>query len=56
VLDPVYDALGVPFDPDTVGSVSTAGGPDDPERVIDALGMELAGPHDDVTRERIRDT
>jgi len=37
VLDPVYDALGVPFDPDSVGSVARAGGPADPERVGDAL-------------------
>lgn len=37
VLDPVYDALGVPFDPDSVGSVARAGGPDDPERVGDAI-------------------
>ncbi len=37
VLGPVYDELGVPFDPDTVGSVARAGGPTDPERVCDAL-------------------
>jgi lipoate-protein ligase A len=37
VLDPVYDALGVPFDLDSVGSVAHAGGPADPERVGDAL-------------------
>jgi lipoate-protein ligase A len=37
VLAPVYDALGVPFDPDSVGSVARAGGPADPERVGDAL-------------------
>jgi lipoate-protein ligase A len=36
-LAPVYDALGVPFDPDSVGSVALAGGPSDPERVKDAL-------------------
>ncbi len=37
VSDAVYDALGVPFDPETVGSVAAAGGPDDPERVARAL-------------------
>ena len=37
VSDPVYDALGVPFDAGTVGSVAAAGGPDDPERVARAL-------------------
>lgn len=33
ITDPVYDALGVPFDQRTVGSVAAAGGPSDPERV-----------------------
>ncbi len=37
VCEPVYDALGVPFDPDTVGSVADAGGPSDPEAVAGAL-------------------
>jgi len=37
VLAPVYDALGVPFDPDSVGSVAKAGGPSEPEAVIDAV-------------------
>lgn len=37
VLDAVYDALGVPFDPVSVGSVSTAGGPDDPAVVASAI-------------------
>ena len=37
VLGPVYDALGVPFDPKSVGSVATAGGPAEPERVARAL-------------------
>ncbi len=43
VLAPVYDALGVPFDPDTVGSVAAAGGPDDPAAVRDALTAGLVG-------------
>lgn len=37
VLDPIYDALGAPFDPDSVGSVEAAGGPGDPEAVVDAV-------------------
>ncbi len=37
VLEPVYDALGVPFDPNSVGSVASAGGPDDSQRVGDAI-------------------
>lgn len=37
VLAPVYRALDVPFDPSTVGSVATAGGPDDPAVVRQAV-------------------
>jgi lipoate-protein ligase A len=37
VLDAVYRALDVPFDPDSVGSVASAGGPRDPDRVREAL-------------------
>jgi lipoate-protein ligase A len=43
VLRPVYDALGVPFDPDSVGSVVQAGGPDDPEAVREALEAGFVG-------------
>jgi lipoate-protein ligase A len=43
VLEAVYDALGVPFDPTTVGSVAAAGGPDDPERVARAVESALVG-------------
>ena len=53
VLEPVYDALGLAFDPDSVGSVARAGGPDDPERVIEALADGLA---DDATVEWVRET
>ena len=41
VLDPVYDALGVAFDPDSVGSVARAGGATG--AVVDALEAELGG-------------
>ncbi|WP_049979929.1 lipoate--protein ligase family protein [Halolamina rubra] len=37
VLDPVYDALEVAFDPASVGSVAAAGGPSDPDAVARAL-------------------
>ena len=43
VLEPVYDALEVPFDPASVGSVEGAGGPGDPGVVADALGRAFAG-------------
>lgn len=41
VLEPVYGALELPFDGDTVGSVARAGGPSDSEAVIEALQAEL---------------
>lgn len=37
VLDPVYDALGEPFEPASVGSVQGAGGTADVERVVAAI-------------------
>ncbi|QRV16655.1 lipoate--protein ligase family protein [Haloterrigena salifodinae] len=37
VLESVYGALEVPFDPDTVGTVASAGGPSDPAVVRAAL-------------------
>ena len=54
VLAPVYDALGVPFDPGSVGSVARAGG--DPDPLADALVTELVGARRVAARERIRDT
>lgn len=54
VLSPVYDALGLPFDPTTVDSVAAAGGPAQPDAVaaavIDAYGGE------DATAERVRES
>ena len=41
VLADVYPALGVPFDPDSVGSVAASGG--DTERVRDELEAALVG-------------
>ncbi|QPV61812.1 lipoate--protein ligase family protein [Halosimplex litoreum] len=43
VLDPVYAALDVPFDPETVGSVGRAGGVSDPDAVVAAVESALVG-------------
>jgi lipoate-protein ligase A len=43
VLDPVYAALDVPFEPDSVGTVADAGGPDDPETVARAVERAFVG-------------
>jgi lipoate-protein ligase A len=42
-LEGVYGALGIPFDPATVGTVADAGGPSDPEVVRAALEDALVG-------------
>ncbi|MBO4247209.1 lipoate--protein ligase family protein [Halomicrobium sp. IBSBa] len=52
VLAPVYDALDVAFDPDSVGSVARAGGPSEPATVIDAVVETFADGHD-TTVERV---
>ncbi|WP_254765989.1 lipoyl protein ligase domain-containing protein [Salinilacihabitans rarus] len=52
VLDTVYAALDVPFDPDTVGSVAAAGGPADPARVREAVEAALVGDREAVV-ERV---
>jgi lipoate-protein ligase A len=54
VLEPVYAAFDVPFDPDAVGSVARAGGTADPDRVVDVVEAELVGDRD-VTVERVGD-
>ena len=43
VLSPVYKALSIPFDPDSVGSVARAGGPAAPEWVARAIEEALVG-------------
>lgn len=43
VLEPVYAALDVPFDPESVGTVADAGGPDDPEEVARAVERAFVG-------------
>jgi octanoyl-[GcvH]:protein N-octanoyltransferase len=45
VLEPVYDALDVPFDPDTVGSIERAGGEVDPVAIIMRIEDALVGDH-----------
>jgi lipoate-protein ligase A len=55
VTEPVYDALGVPFDPESVGSVASAGGPDDPDAVARAVEAAFVeGPWGDGEREVVR--
>ncbi|WIV68351.1 lipoate--protein ligase family protein [Natrialbaceae archaeon AArc-T1-2] len=48
VLEPVYDALAVSFDPGSVGSAAAAGGPADPDRVQAALEDALVGDRETV--------
>lgn len=43
ILVPIYDALDVPFDPDSVGSVATAGGPASSDDVCQALESVFVG-------------
>ncbi|AUV83300.1 lipoate--protein ligase [Salinigranum rubrum] len=47
LLTPVYEALAVPFDPASVGTVEDAGGPGDPERACRALERAFIGTEDD---------
>ena len=43
VLAPIYEALGVPFEPDTVGSVERAEGRADPDAVVAEVESALLG-------------
>lgn len=43
VLDPVYAALDLPFDPESVGSIAKAGGDADPEKVARTIEGLLVG-------------
>ncbi|TKX74101.1 lipoate--protein ligase family protein [Halorubrum sp. GN11_10-6_MGM] len=55
VTDRVYGALDVPFDPDSVGSVADAGGPDDPDAVARAVEAAFVeGPWGDGERRIVR--
>ncbi|QDX40059.1 lipoate--protein ligase family protein [Salarchaeum sp. JOR-1] len=54
VLDDVYGALGVPFDPRSVGSLERAGATADPVEVLSELEAALAGENHRV--ESVRQT
>ena len=43
VLEPVYEALDVPFDPESVGSVERAGGNATPRTVVETIENVLVG-------------
>ena len=51
VLADVYDALGVAFDTESVGSVAAAGGPAGPRRVRTALEDALVADRERVLRD-----
>jgi len=51
VLAAVYDALDQPFDPASVGSVAAAGGPSEPDRVVDAIERALVGEAEPTVHE-----
>ena len=50
-LEPVYEALDVPFDPATVGSVAAAGGPSESGRVARAVESALVGDREATVEE-----
>ena len=55
ITDRVYGALDVPFDPVSIGSVASAGGPDDPDAVARAVEAAFVdGPWGDGAREIVR--
>lgn len=51
VLADVYDALGIAFDPDSVGTVAAAGGPADPAPIRTALEDALVDGRERVLRD-----
>jgi lipoate-protein ligase A len=51
VLEPVYGVLGVPFDPETVGSIENAGGPRDPDAVAGAVQRAFVGDREPEHRQ-----
>ncbi|KZN24776.1 lipoate--protein ligase [Haladaptatus sp. R4] len=52
VLDPIYSALDVPFNPDSVGSIAKVDGDSDPKRVVEIIEEMLVGGAD-VTVEHV---
>jgi octanoyl-[GcvH]:protein N-octanoyltransferase len=55
VLDPLYDALDIEFDPASVGSIARAGGPRDPDRVARRIEDALVGSASPAI-EQVRET
>jgi lipoate-protein ligase A len=51
VLDPVYEALGIDFNPESVGSVAKTGGPSDPTVVINAFEDALVNGRSHTTQQ-----
>lgn len=56
VLDPIYDKLGVPFAPQSVGSIAAAGGPSDPFVVRAALEDALCDTNEKTIETVSSDT
>jgi len=54
-LDPLYDALDIEFDPDSVGSIARAGGPSSPDRVARRIEDALVGAASPAI-EQVRET
>lgn len=54
VLDPIYAALDVPFDPDSVGSIAKAEGEANPDRVIETIEALIVG-EEETTVEHVGD-
>ncbi len=50
VLNPIYAALGMPFDPRSVGSVERVGGPKDAESVVKAIEETFVGDESPIVR------
>ena len=46
VLDPIYAALDIPFDPRSVGCVERAGGPADVEAIVETIEETFVGEAD----------
>ena len=51
VLEPVYAALGVAFESESVGSIAKAGGRADPDRVVEVVEKLLVGDEETKTVE-----
>jgi lipoate-protein ligase A len=55
VLEPIYDALDIPFRPDAVGSIARAGGTGDPAVAARRIEAALVDGHD-PSIEQVRET